>query len=425
MMKQILGTILALLLMATPAGVAYGQGDTASKAAGFDVVLKTLKNLRSNQQNTFKTLCEAEQLNRDTIKSHLNKIKPKPDDDWKKVYGEENAKALGLFVETCRKIGEGNKYDDPACKQFIEAYIENHIADIHLETPVETSEEEAPAENENTETTTASSENTAPEASVMQSDLPQLIQIHPEALQAELTRLTHILYILLALVGITFIFLIALFFKSQRPAGMYPKDPLRDDRDLDLYATNKSVKQIGEKVQALEQTLKLLDKDVKARLPLPGTTQSVATTTVPPLTPTPPQPDETPGAPTAPPFASSSAGSVAETNTPPKGFTTLYVSVKAGEPNTLFKQTPILTRDHLYEIHLKSPDAQEGELHICPNIGPEFARKFINQRMQYLQPCEILSALTNAEKICMVSCGVVQKRGSEWMVTTPPKVKLI
>lgn len=434
MMKQILGTILALLLMAAPTGVAYGQGDRTSEASGFEVAVETVKLLGNYKDNTFGKLCKDAGFPIDSIKKHLEEIKKiiiPNQKDWKQAYGEKNTESLAWFVDICQKIKDKQKYDNPACKLFIHAYIP--IAGIHLEAsaeasqgeaPAETFEEEAPAENEHEETTAASSENTAPAAQARQSDLPALIQIHQQALQSDLTRLTHMLYLLLALGGITFIFLVALFFKRQRPAATYPKDPERGDQDANNYATTL-VKQLSEKVQALEQTLKLLDEDVKARFPLPGTTQPVTTTTMPPSTPTYTQPLVEAAGSTVPPFTAPSAGFEAGTNNPPKSFTTLYVSVKAGEPNTLFKQTPILTRDHLYEIHLKSPDAQEGELHICPHIGPEFARKFINQRMQYLKPCEIVSLQNNAEKISMVSSGMVQKRGSEWIVTTSPKVTLM
>lgn len=430
MMKQILGTILALLLMAAPAGVAYGQGGTASDSTDFDVVLKTFGGLQK-AKNTFSDKCTKAKLTLDSIKNHLEDIQKEiePDEgDWPQAYGKEHADSLSFFVNICREINKKSHYDNSACDKFIKAYIDNKIADIDSKKLAEAQENRPSSEKGNEVTTTTSSdssEKNVPAAQARQSDLPALIQIHQQALQSDLTRLTHILYLLLALGGITFIFLVALFFKRQRPAGTYPKDPVRDDRDANNYATHTSVKQLGEKVQALEQTLKLLDGDVKARFPLPGTTRPVTTTTMPPSTPTYTQPPVAAAGSTVPPFTTPSAGFEAETNNPPTGFTTLYVSVKAGELNTLFKQTPIFAREHLYEIHLNSPDAQEGELHICPNISPEFARKFINQRMQYLQPCAIVSLQNNAERISMVSSGRVQKRGSEWIVTTPPEVRLI
>lgn len=411
--------------MAAPAGVAYGRGDTASDTTGFAVALEKFTSLKNDKENSFIRKCDTVKVKPDSIKNHLENIKKdiKPnEEDWSQAYGKEYADSLSSFVNTCREI---EQYNNDACDKFIKAYIDNHIANIDIKKLAEAQEKRTSSENETKETSPAPSETNASDSLATQSHTSPSNSTPYPALQSELTRLTHILYLLGALGGITFIFLLALFFKSQRPATTYPNDPLRDDRDANNYATSASVKQIGEKVQALEQTLKQLNKDVKERFPLPAKTQPATTTTMPPSKSTYPQPNATSGARTTPPFVSPSAGSVAEPNTPPKGFTTLYVSVKAGEPNTLFKQTPILTREHLYEIHLKSPDAQEGELHICPHIGPEFARKFINQRMQYLKPCEILSALTNAEKISMVSSGVVLKRGSDWIVTTSPKVRLI
>ena len=410
--------------MAAPAGVAYGRGDTASDSTGFAVALKIFTSLKKTKGNSFIDKCKNAKFTPDSIENHLKNIKKdiNPNEgEWLQAYGKEYADSLSFFVNTCREIEQYNSDD---CGKFIKAYIDNNIANIDIKN-LEKEKKRTSSENESKETSPAPSETNASDFLVTQSHTSQSNSTPYPALQSELARLTHILYLLGALGGITFIFLLALFFKSQRPAATHPNDPVRDDRDGNDCATNNSNEQIGEKVQALEQTLKQLNKDVKERFPLPAKTQPATTTTMPPSKSTYPQPNATSGARTTPPFVSPSAGSVAEPNTPPKGFTTLYVSVKAGEPNTLFKQTPIFARDHLYEIHLKSPDAQEGELHICPHIGPEFARKFINQRMQYLKPCEILSALTNAEKISMVSSGVVLKRGSDWIVTTSPKVRLI
>lgn len=430
-MKQILFTMLALLLAATSLGIAARQAESTGALPDFGVVVEAADGLRKTQDNNFSQLCKDAGFNRDTILKDLH-IMPSLINRLEADQWEKHSQMAGYFnslIAVCREINESKTYNDAACRKFLTAYASGRISAIDLEKLLEAQKEQAGQDEPRTQEGEAFSEPEKQEAhsGVTRDTLQELAALTSsyKTLESEIIRLSRILWGVGMLAGMSFICLIVLLRRSKHQRESYPqtKDE-EDERISEKYATQISVNRLDGRVHTLEQdngvlkhttsqlthSVEDIQKNLSSRLGREGFTGVPEGGGEPPVTP---------------PVISSPPYGLPVQSSPQPRPEVIYVIVNAEKPKALCKQSLVRSYEHLYEIHPESSPASSGEVHICQDIRPEFARKFIDQRMQYLQICEVVSATGNPQRIVMISPGKAFKNGNEWIVTTPPKVQLV
>lgn len=372
---------ICLVLLTAPLGVVKGQG-----YAKFNL-------LKSEPQNTFSILCKDAGLDVNKIKGELANI----EESLKNAEGNPALKPRVDEIKAKLEIFNTiNGTDDPACIEFIKVYkeldIDQILGDINNlnkvspdSDPINDNPSKIIIDPNHLEDVVKSHENKMSQINQIISELEKKDDASKEGNYNNIVYITALI--------ILFIMMLVLYSKYRK---------LNKDLKALKSALEYNIRIITDKYNNLNPQTKNHTVEKKRVSEIK---------TVPPT----PNPQVV-------------AQPIEQTTTPQvNNETIIYVTVDA-TPNVndkLWKETSERTDQHLYEIHLEKPNSTTGELRICPNIKPEFEKKFIEERQSYFRICDMHSNGTVAPThIELKKSGQVVKTGNEWRVTIRPLVEL-